>query len=374
MNKVVILLVDDEKSILKALNRTLFEYPYQIITASSSAEAKKYLSENRVDLIISDYRMPEENGFELLSFVRDNHPDTIRIMLSGYVEKKVIFESMFSWAALTYFPKPWNDEKLLGRITELLEIKKNIDNTDLWKRLNTGGLFNISSTVVNELLALNKTNPDRDHLHKIISKDLYMFFRVARIVKSDYFESSSDFDLEEAISLVGADSILELVKRIPETSICKPDLYLHMPDIISSHYDAVLDALKETEKIEPPDFYLPFISLYNYLLLLIDKECYFDQIKMLIEDGTPIPSFSSVRKMYKTILCLCKFPSQFLELCEIPETDDSHRFSAARKLRDLIELFWWSNSMPENHPFYTLPRDILEKIYEDVRRLKRLQP
>lgn len=373
MNEAIILLVDDEPSILKALKRTLFEYPYEIVIVPSPLEAKQFLSDNQIDMIISDYKMPGISGFELLSFVRDNYPDVIRIMLSGYVEKEVILESLFSCAALTCFPKPWDDEKLLNRISELIEIKKNLDNSDLWKKLNTGSLFNISSTVVYELLALNKSNPDRDHLHKIISKDLYMFFRVARIAKSDYFKSSSDFDLEEAISLVGADSILELVKRIPETSICKPDLYLHMPGIISSHYDAVLDALKETEKNEPLDFYLPFISFYNYLLLLIDKECYFDQIKMLIEDGTPIPSFSSVREIYKTILCLCKFSSHFLEFYEIPETDESHRFSAARKLRDLIELFWWSNSMLENHPFYTLPRDILEKIYEDVQRLKKLQ-
>lgn len=373
MDKAVILLVDDEKSILKALRRTLFEYPYEIVIVSSPLEARQYLSENKIDMIISDYKMPDENGFELLSFVRDNHPETIRIMLSGYVEKEAIIESMFSCVALTYFSKPWDDEKLLLRISELLEIKKSVADADLWKKLNTGRLFGISSAVVHDLLQLNEISPDRVHLHDIISKDLNMFFRVARVVQSDYFHSSSSFDLDEAISLIGAENILELIKRIPDTSICIPDLYLHMPYIISYHYDAVLEALTETEKNGPLDFYLPFIFFYNYLLFLTDKECYFDQIKILIEDGISISSSGSVRKLYKTILRLCKLSSQFAELCEISETDESNRFSAARKLRDLIELFWWSNSMPENHPFYTLPRDILENIYKDVQKLKKLQ-
>ena len=105
MYKEIILLVDDEKNILKALRRTLFDTPYEVVIVSSSEKAKNYLSNNSVDMIISDYKMPVENGFELLGFVRDNYPGVIRIMLSGYVEKEIILETMFSCAALTFFFK-----------------------------------------------------------------------------------------------------------------------------------------------------------------------------------------------------------------------------------------------------------------------------
>ena len=103
MDEAVILLVDDEISILKSLRRTLFEYPYEIIVVPSPREAKETLAVKRVDMIISDYKMPDESGFELLSFVRDMYPGIIRIMLSGYVEKESILKSLFSESIFSPF-------------------------------------------------------------------------------------------------------------------------------------------------------------------------------------------------------------------------------------------------------------------------------
>jgi len=55
------------------------------------------------------------------------------------------------------------------------------------------------------------------------------------------------------------------------------------------------------------------------------------------------------------------------------EIDKSPSIQAAGQLRNLIELFWWSDNMPVNHPFYTIPREIFESIYNDVQELKKLQ-
>lgn len=373
MNKVVILLVDDEKSILKALRRTLFEYPYEIVIVSSSFEAKQFLSGNRIDMIISDYKMPDENGFKLLSFVRDNYPEVIRIMLSGYVEKEVVLETMFSCAAVTFFPKPWDDEKLLSRIVELIEIKKNIVDTDLWCKINSGVFFSMTSVISKKLNLISENKSHNEELGKIISTDIFLLFRVVRLVNSDYFNFRSDFDLNKAINIIGAENILKLSEKISISDYSIPSPYSIMADLFLSYYDTVFKSTYGQNKPEPLTVYLPFIYLYNYLLFQIDMGLYNKQMKTLVDNGVPFKSPNSVREIFKTIVNLCRLPEEFLDFSDKVEMDSSPSIRAAGQLRNLIELFWWSDNMPVDHPFYTIPGEILESIYTDVQELKKLQ-
>ncbi len=373
MNKIVILLVDDEKSILKALRRTLFEYPYEIVIVSSSLEAKQFLTGNQIDMIISDYKMPDENGFELLSFVRDKYPEVIRIMLSGYVEKEVVLETMFSCAAVTFFPKPWDDEKLLSRITELIEIKKSIEDGDLWEKINSDTFFSMTSGLSKRINLIDKSKSHNEELGEIISSDIFLLFRVARLVSSDYFSSRSEFDLNKAINIIGADNILNLSQKIPISDYSVPSPYSIMPDIFLSYYGTIFKLMFRSGKTEPLKVYLPFIYLYNYLLLQIDTGLYNKQVITLVDNGIPIKSSDSVRGIFRTILHLCRLPEHFLEYCDKVETDESPSMQTALKLRNLIELFWWSDKMPVNHSFYTIPDEILKSIYTDVQELKKSQ-
>ena len=372
MNKIVILLVDDEKSILKALRRTLFEYPYEIVIVSSSLEAKQFLINNQIDMIISDYKMPDENGFELLSFVRDNYPEVIRIMLSGYVEKEVVLETMFSCAAVTFFPKPWDDEKLLSRITELIEIKKSIEDIDLWGKINSGTFFGMTSVISKKLNSIKKNKSCYEELGKIISTDLFLLFRVSRLVNSDYFNSRSEFDLNNAIKIISADNILKMCEKISVFSYSIPSPYSIMADLFLSYYDSIFKSMFGLKKAEHLKIYLPFIYLYNYLLLQVDPKLYNKQVITLVGNGIPIKSSDSVRGLFKTILRICRLPDQFLEYCDKAERDESPSMQTALKLRNLIELFWWSEVMPGDNPFYnTIPWDILGSIYTDVQDLKK---
>ncbi|MEM7293174.1 MAG: response regulator, partial [Pseudomonadota bacterium] len=79
-NDPVVLCVDDEDSILKSLRRELRKQPFTVLTANSGAEALKIFEEHRVDLILSDMRMPEMTGAVLLSEVYKHWPKTVRIL------------------------------------------------------------------------------------------------------------------------------------------------------------------------------------------------------------------------------------------------------------------------------------------------------
>ena len=83
-DKLTVLFVDDEKSILSSLRRLFRTSPYKILTANSGAEGLEIFKEKNIDLVISDMRMPQMDGAEFLAEVANKWPDTIRILLTGY--------------------------------------------------------------------------------------------------------------------------------------------------------------------------------------------------------------------------------------------------------------------------------------------------
>ena len=116
-----ILLVDDEINILVSLKRTLRSTGHTILTANSAADALHTLSDNKVDLIVSDYLMPHMTGIELLSHVEKLQPDAIRVILSGHADFDIVTQAIRSGSVHKYLAKPWTNSELVGQINTLLD-------------------------------------------------------------------------------------------------------------------------------------------------------------------------------------------------------------------------------------------------------------
>jgi YesN/AraC family two-component response regulator len=93
MNKTL-LLVDDEEAVLHSLVRLFRNQGYQLLTAVSGAEALRLLENNEVQVILSDQRMPEMTGVEMLTVVRERYPEIIRMVLSGYSDISAISDAV----------------------------------------------------------------------------------------------------------------------------------------------------------------------------------------------------------------------------------------------------------------------------------------
>ena len=120
----LILLVDDEDNILSSLRRLLEEEDYGVITANSGAKGLQILDENPVDLIISDMRMPNMDGATFLQQVAQHWPESIRILLTGFSDMKSTIAAVNEGHIYQYITKPWNDEDLLRRVKNALEVKQ----------------------------------------------------------------------------------------------------------------------------------------------------------------------------------------------------------------------------------------------------------
>jgi type II secretory ATPase GspE/PulE/Tfp pilus assembly ATPase PilB-like protein/DNA-binding NarL/FixJ family response regulator len=116
-----LLLVDDEPGILAALRRVFQRENYQLHFARNGIEALKILASQDIHLIISDFMMPEMNGSELLTRVRERWPDTIRIMLTGHANTEAVMGSIKDGAVYRFILKPWNDDDLRLTIALALE-------------------------------------------------------------------------------------------------------------------------------------------------------------------------------------------------------------------------------------------------------------
>ncbi|MBW1722857.1 MAG: response regulator [Deltaproteobacteria bacterium] len=125
LKKNAVLIVDDEENILGALRRLLRKEPYKVFTASSGEEGLNRIREERVQVVVSDQRMPGMSGTEFLARVREEFPDIIRIVLTGYTNLDSIMEAVNKGHVYKLFLKPWNDEALK------LEIRRALDQYHL---------------------------------------------------------------------------------------------------------------------------------------------------------------------------------------------------------------------------------------------------
>lgn len=145
-----ILVIDDEIDNLKLLKRT-FRKDYNVFMAIGASEAFEVLKNNKVDLIITDQRMPEMTGVEFLEHTVKEFPDVIRIIITGYSDTEALVNAINTGRVYRYIKKPWDPEELKNTIKRALEnYQINIDNQKL--TLDLKELFSGTISAITEAL------------------------------------------------------------------------------------------------------------------------------------------------------------------------------------------------------------------------------
>lgn len=107
-----IVVVDDELQVLDSIHRVLDGELYEVLTATSAAEAFSLLDPSPAAVIIADYRMPGMNGVQFLKEVLKKWPDTIRIILSGYADIQSVVDAINEGQIYKFITKPWDNLEL----------------------------------------------------------------------------------------------------------------------------------------------------------------------------------------------------------------------------------------------------------------------
>ncbi|RMF93749.1 MAG: sigma-54-dependent Fis family transcriptional regulator, partial [Nitrospinota bacterium] len=115
-----ILIIDDEERMLAMLEKVLTRRGYAVRTCSAGKEALRLLEEHPFDVVVTDLRMPDVNGMEILRTVKNLSPDTMVVMMTAFGSVDSAVEAMKA-GAYDYLSKPFKIEELLLILERALE-------------------------------------------------------------------------------------------------------------------------------------------------------------------------------------------------------------------------------------------------------------
>jgi putative nucleotidyltransferase with HDIG domain len=213
MKNIKVLFVDDDQSLLDGFRRILRRKVtnWDMRFAASGEEALRLLSQETADVIISDMRMPEMNGVDLLKRVKERYPHIVRFVLSGYSDKSMIFESV----GLThqFFAKPCDPELLIKAVDYSNSLYKHLNSPEI-QRVVCGikSLPTPPAIYTKMIRELNKPEPSIEALSAIVRTDSAISAKVLQLVNSAFFGLRQPIDdLNQATVFLGIENLKSLV-------------------------------------------------------------------------------------------------------------------------------------------------------------------
>ncbi len=169
MIKRKILVADDEITILKTLKRVFFDNEdLEIITVENHSKAFEVLDEQVIDIVITDEKMPQMTGTDFLKIVKEKYPDTIRMILTGYIDANSAMKAINQGEVYRYLTKPWEENELKVVIYKALDYqqlqRKNREMIKVIKKQN--------AQLTDQSESLRKANKELEEFAYITSHQL----------------------------------------------------------------------------------------------------------------------------------------------------------------------------------------------------------
>lgn len=204
-----VLFVDDERSILKSLERLFFDSDIDALFADSGAEGLKILGNQPIDIVVSDMKMPEMDGHQFLRQVKKSFPGTTRIILSGYANENELFESIIDGSNSLYLLKPWKGEELKTTIEHIFAARDLYRNLSILEFANKLENLSMIPGIYNSVSNLIEQDADISAIANVIEGDPTVTASVLRVVNSAFYNIKTA-SITQAITFLG----LPVVKSI----------------------------------------------------------------------------------------------------------------------------------------------------------------
>jgi len=211
-----ILFVDDEPRVLDGLKRMLYQYrsDWEMVFVSNGPEALQRLAESEFDVLMTDIRMPQMSGIELLAEVAKRHPQIVRMVLSGTADQEMTLRSVT--LAHQYLVKPCDAKTLRAQVEHALEFHRTLENPVLKQVISRlHSLPSIPSVYVKLMGALQAPDVSIREVGGIIAQDLGMTAKVLQLVNSAFFGAGRHIATPaEAAVYLGIDTVKALALSV----------------------------------------------------------------------------------------------------------------------------------------------------------------
>jgi HD-like signal output (HDOD) protein/CheY-like chemotaxis protein len=208
-----LIFVDDEPLVLQGLRRSLhtMRQEWSMEFAGSGREALTIMEKEPFDVVVSDMRMPEMDGSQLMEEVKSRYPRTIRLVLSGQSSQEAMLRSIAP--SHQFISKPCNLEELKERITKAFVLRDLLENSAI--KAVVSGLATIPSLPIiydQVVKELQSRDPSVTRIASIISHDAGMTVKILQLANSALLGVRCHIsNPSQAVSMIGLDMIRALV-------------------------------------------------------------------------------------------------------------------------------------------------------------------
>ena len=211
-----ILFVDDEPMVLNGLQRTLrkMRRDWDMTFVGSGREALDVLGKKPMDVIVSDLRMPEMDGGRLLAEVKKQHPQVVRIILSGQLDQEMTLKSV--QLAHQSLSKPCDAEVLKHTLAKLFALRDFLSDDSIKSIISQIESLPSMPSIYTEIVSeMQSDDPAIKKVGEIISKDISMTAKILQMVNSAFFGLFQKIKSpEQAVMMLGMETIKALVLSV----------------------------------------------------------------------------------------------------------------------------------------------------------------
>lgn len=210
-----ILFVDDEKNILKSLQRLLADESWDCHFVDNATEVLSRLEKEPFDLLVSDVAMPGIDGTELMAAVKEKYPAIIRIFLTAFTKEEKVVESLSRGYAQQIIPKPWIDQELKEIIRSALRqsAQQKKHSPKFQALINSAPLLPALPESYSQVQScIMDDEVDIEKMALIIGQDVALSSAMLHWANSALFGQRFRVDtIKKAIVVLGTDIVINLI-------------------------------------------------------------------------------------------------------------------------------------------------------------------
>ncbi len=206
----VVLFVDNENVIIKALKKIFTDKEYHYIYKSGGVEALQYMATNPVDLLCTDIMMPEMDGFDVLRTVKKKYPKVIRVAMTGLNRIHHIKRLTNENLAQLYLFKPWDDDELKMNLFKILKTQNMLYSHEVMVMLQNLESLPTIPEIYNRLNDMLRKDSPVEEISALIEEDQAITAVILKVANSAYYGRKTG-NIRQAIMNIGLDNLNAII-------------------------------------------------------------------------------------------------------------------------------------------------------------------
>jgi len=208
-NKV--LFVDDEKKIHQVIQKELKKAQLDLFFVQNGEDGLRLLERECMDLVVSDFQMPEMNGIDFLSAVKLEYQDVNRMLLSNELDQPDVNLAITRGYATSFLTKPWAKDVLRNSIEHVLEVRDILKSKKLLETIHEIDRLPCLPDVYQEFIEAVFKEQSAGEIASVIEKDVSITTRLLQVANSAFYGSVGICSVDRSIVRLGLNAVKDMV-------------------------------------------------------------------------------------------------------------------------------------------------------------------